>query len=62
MEAEWNLFPVIRKRGTQKGFYAQEPQRVLLGTTRSLTEGVRQKASEGGENHLCTWKIKMIIE
>ena len=31
MEAEQSLFPVIKKWGTQKGFCAQEPHRVLLG-------------------------------
>ena len=30
MEAEWSLFPVIKKQGTQKGFCTQEPHRVLL--------------------------------
>ena len=27
----WSLFPTNKKRGTWKGFHAQEPQRVLLG-------------------------------
>ena len=31
LEAEWSLFPVIKKWGTQKDFCAQEPHRVLLG-------------------------------
>ena len=31
MEAEWSLFPVIKKWGTKKGFCAREPHRVLLG-------------------------------
>ena len=31
MEAEQSLFPVIKKWGTQKGFCAQEPHRVLPG-------------------------------
>ena len=30
MEAEWCLFPVIKIKGTQKGFCAQNPCRVLL--------------------------------
>ena len=29
----WSLFPKDKERGTQKGFHAQEPQRVLLGFT-----------------------------
>ena len=32
MEAELSLFPVIKKQGIQKGFCAQEPYRVLLGS------------------------------
>ena len=31
MKAEWSLFPVIEKWGTQEGFCAQEPHGVLLG-------------------------------
>ena len=32
----WSPFPTNKKRGTQKGFCAQEPHRVLLGFTTSL--------------------------
>ena len=41
MEAEWSLFPVIKKWGTQKGFCAQEPHRVVLvlGFKGSLKQG-----------------------
>ena len=30
---KWNLFPIIKKPGTQKDFCAQEPHRLLLGFT-----------------------------
>ena len=36
MEAGWSLFPVIKKRGTQKDFRAQEPHRALLGFGRTF--------------------------
>ena len=42
MEAEWSLFPVIKTWGTQKGFCAQEPHRVLLSinSTQSRNRGL----------------------
>ena len=36
MEAEWGLFPKNKKWETQKGFYAQEPHRALLGYSINL--------------------------
>lgn len=32
LDAEWSLFPTNKKWETQKGFCAQEPHRVLLGS------------------------------
>ena len=46
MEAEWSLFPVIKKRGTQKGFCAQEPHRVLLGITGTTSFGRTRAAGK----------------
>ena len=42
MEAEWSLFPVIKKWGAEKGFCAWEPHRVLLGISSVQFSSVAQ--------------------